>query len=129
MKNNTYACLIHEKRFDLYTSNFQIYKNIYNDIHIIHIDSWDKEEYINYCNLFLKNIHNNHFIDNILNTFKKKVILNTLEDDSEHNTKPISIKKKDNKEKNKTIFINSVDYIKNKNEENETNEKKKKKQQ
>ncbi|SCP02479.1 dynein heavy chain, putative [Plasmodium malariae] len=122
MKNNTYVCLVHEKRFDLSMSNFQNYKNIYNDIYVIHIDCWYKEEYIRYCRLFLKNYSDNHFVDNILNNFKKKVILNTLEDDIEKQNKNLAIEKKE-KDKEDHIFINSLDYIKkNKNEQPEAKE-------
>ncbi|CRG95981.1 dynein heavy chain, putative [Plasmodium gallinaceum] len=126
MKKNTYVCLVHEKRFDLKTNVFQNYKNIYNDINIIHLDSWTKEEYIQYCILFLKNYEDNHFIDNILNNFKKKVILNNIEDDIEKENKTITIKEKEKeKEKEKDdnkIFVNSLDYIKQKKEENNIKE-------
>ncbi|SBT44001.1 dynein heavy chain, putative [Plasmodium ovale wallikeri] len=114
MKNNTYVCLVHERRFDLSTSNLHNYKNIYNDVNVSHLDCWYKEEYIQYCHLFLKNHEDNHFIDNILNNFKKKVILNTLEDDIEKQTKGLPLGKK---EKGQQIFINSVDYIKKKKNE------------
>ncbi|GAW82758.1 dynein heavy chain [Plasmodium gonderi] len=129
MKKNTYVCLVHEKRFDLYCTNFQNYKNVYNDLNIMHLDSWTKEEYTHYCQLFLKNCGENHFIDNILNNFKKKVILNTLEDDIEKEGKGIKLDKKEKtkaKIKTNQIFINSEDYIKkNRNEEPKVGEDKK----
>ncbi|EUD65148.1 hypothetical protein C922_04434 [Plasmodium inui San Antonio 1] len=115
MKKNTYVCLVHEKWFDLYSSNFQNYKNVYSDVNVVHLDSWSREEYTNYCHLFLKNHKENHFIDNILNNFKKKAILNTLEDDIEKEGKSIALQKREKtKGKNKAnqIFINSEDYIK-----------------
>ncbi|VUZ98077.1 dynein heavy chain, putative [Plasmodium vivax] len=115
MKKNTYVCLVHEKRFDLYSSNFQNYKNVYSDLNVVHLDSWSREEYTHYCHLFLKNHQENHFIDNILNNFKKKAILNTLEDDIEKEGKGITMQKREKtKGKNKAnqIFINSEDYIK-----------------
>ncbi|ETB57335.1 hypothetical protein YYC_04842 [Plasmodium yoelii 17X] len=117
MKNNTYVCIVHERRFDISTSNFQNYKKIYNDINIMHLDCWYKEQYIQYCHLFLENSNDNHFIDNILNNFKKKVILNTLEDDIDKQNKQVILDKK-KKKSVQEIFINSVDYIK-KNKENE----------
>ncbi|CRH03656.1 dynein heavy chain, putative [Plasmodium relictum] len=123
MKNNTYVCLVHEKRFDFKINVFQNYKNIYNDLNIIHLDCWDKEEYVQYCTLFLKNCEDNHFIDNILNSFKKKVILNNLEDDIEKQNNNITIEKKE-KDKEK-IFVNSLDYIKQKKEGNVTKENEK----
>ncbi|ANQ06580.1 Dynein heavy chain [Plasmodium coatneyi] len=129
MKKNTYVCLVHEKRFDLYSSNFQNYKNVYSDLNVIHLDSWSRDEYTHYCHLFLKNHQENHFIDNILNNFKKKAILNTLEDDIEKEGKSITLQKREKtKGKNKVnqIFINSEDYIKkNKNDNTKVSENEK----
>ncbi|CAD2087674.1 dynein heavy chain, putative [Plasmodium vinckei brucechwatti] len=118
MRNNTYVCIVHERRFDMSISNFQNYKKIYNDINIMHLDCWYKEQYIQYCHLFLKNSNDNHFIDNILNNFKKKVILNTLEDDIDKQTKQVVLDKKE-KTNMQELFTNSVDHIKKKqNKEN-----------
>ncbi|KJP88289.1 hypothetical protein AK88_02070 [Plasmodium fragile] len=129
MKKNTYVCLVHEKRFDLYSMNFQNYKNVYSDLNVVHLDSWSREEYTHYCHLFLKNHQENHFIDNILNNFKKKAILNTLEDDIEKGGKGITLHKREKtKGKNKAnqIFINSEEYIKkNKNDNPKVSENEK----